>query len=99
MNTKKSFCDRFHENPHLEDSLNREYVYEKIRSYGFTEIGDLITFLQIICNTDLDISELLYFRAKIGLCLRHHDDSTDYFIPLREFACELDCLINLKQKH
>lgn len=97
MNKTKWFYDSFHEKPHQDDTLSRENAYDKIKSYGFTEIGDLITFLQVICNTNLDISELIYFRSKIDVCLRHHDDSSDYFIPLREFASELDCLINVKQ--
>ncbi|WP_434747273.1 hypothetical protein [Pantoea sp. Lu_F5_004] len=75
--------------------LTGERVKAIICGYGFIEVNDIFKFIEFLCHGELDTSELVYIRNKIGLCLRRHDDGQDYFIPLREFATELDCLIDI----
>ncbi|MEN4748125.1 hypothetical protein [Pantoea agglomerans] len=75
--------------------LTSKSVCEAVREYGFSEIGDILSFLDFICRPDLGISEIAYIRKKIELCLRRYDDGENYFIPLREFATELDCMIEM----
>ncbi|KDA94290.1 hypothetical protein T296_11370 [Pantoea agglomerans Eh318] len=75
--------------------LTSKSVCEAVREYGFSEIGDILSFLDFICRPDLGISEIAYIRKKIDLCLRRYDDGRNYFIPLREFATELDCMIEM----
>lgn len=72
--------------------LTRKKVHEKIQGFGFTEVTDILIFLDFICGSELDVSEIAYLRQKIHLCLRRNDNESDYFIRLREFAAELDCL-------
>ncbi len=76
--------------------LTREVAINKIRGYGFVEIRDALKFLQGMCDLVLDRGDLTYLRGKIDVCLRHHDNGSNYFISLREFASELDCFIYLK---
>lgn len=75
--------------------LTRELALEKIGRYGFVEIADAQKFLKVMCDVVLDSSDLAYLRKKIDACLRHHDNGTNYFVSLREFATELDCLIDI----
>lgn len=75
--------------------LTSRNVSEILRNYGFPEIGDILSFLEFICRPDLGISEIVYIRKKIELSLRKYDDGNNYFIPLREFATELDCMIEM----
>jgi len=72
--------------------LTCKRVEEAIKGYGFSEITDILAFLNFSCCTELDASELAYIREKIDICLRKNDNGDNYFIPLREFATELDCL-------
>lgn len=82
--------------------LTRKNVEEVLRDYGFSEVADIFTFLDFICRAGpgpgvgLGVSELAYIRKKIDICLRKNDDGDNYFIPLREFATELDCLSEIK---
>lgn len=73
--------------------LNKVQIENRIRKFGFIEIVDIFVFLELICDTELDIADYAYIREKVGACLQCHDDHSDYFISLREFATELDCLI------
>lgn len=70
-------------------SLTSKRVGETLREFGFSEIGDILSFLDFISRPELGISEIVYIRKKIELCLRRYDDGENYFIPLREFATEL----------
>lgn len=67
-----------------------------LRDYGFSEIADIFTFLDVIHSAELGTSELAYIREKLGICLRKNDNGDNHFIPLREFATELDCLSEMK---
>jgi len=78
--------------PHF---LTRKRALNILKAYGFIEIADAIKFLQLICGNELDTSEIAYLRKKIEFCLKNHDNQSDYFIPLREFATELDCLSDI----
>ncbi|WP_191939663.1 hypothetical protein IFU37_023305 (plasmid) [Pantoea agglomerans] len=75
--------------------LTRTGVRERIRDYGFTEVADVLTFLNTVCRAELGLNEIVYIRRIIGSCLGRNDDKSDYFIPLREFVTELDCLIEI----
>ncbi|MFP3524585.1 hypothetical protein SB912_18910 [Pantoea sp. SIMBA_072] len=79
--------------------LTRKNVHEKIQGFGFTEVADILIFLDFICGSELDVSEIAYLRQKIHLCLRRNDNSSDYFIRMREFAAELDCLSEINSSN
>ncbi|MGE9552890.1 hypothetical protein ACQPT2_17130 [Erwinia amylovora] len=68
-------------------------IKERLSFYGFTEIADIMRFIKLVCSTPPDVSDFNFIRSKIDLCLRHHDNGSDYFIALREFASELDAVI------
>lgn len=74
-------------------SLSVKEIRERIDRYGFTEISDIIIFLDVICHGLPDLPDYIYIRRKLDRCLSHHDNGSDYFIPLREFACELDAIL------
>lgn len=79
--------------------LTRKNVEEGLKDYGFSEVADIFSFLDFIsrtgAETGIGVSELAYIRKKIDICLRENDDGDNYFIPLREFATELDCLTEI----
>ncbi|WP_206756727.1 hypothetical protein, partial [Pantoea agglomerans] len=72
--------------------LTRKSVHETLQGFGFTEIADILNFLDFMCGSELDVSEITYLRQKIHVCLRRNDNGDNYFIALREFATDLDCL-------
>ncbi|MBS1205271.1 MAG: hypothetical protein H6R25_2170 [Proteobacteria bacterium] len=73
--------------------LSKEQLRERVSHYGFIEIVDILRFIDSICSSPPGRGDYFFIRDKIGLCLCHHDNESDYFIPLRELATELDCLI------
>ena len=77
------------------DCLTRAVVRERIRDYGFTEVADVLVFLNTLFRAEMGMNEIVYVRKVIGACLERNDDKSDYFIPLREFVTELDCLIEI----
>lgn len=79
--------------------LTRKSVHETLQGFGFTEVADILNFLDFMCGSDLDVSEIAYLRQKIHLCLRRNDNGSNYFIRLREFATELDCLSEINFSH
>ncbi|TKJ82629.1 hypothetical protein EpCFBP13511_24040 [Erwinia persicina] len=88
--------------PHypVEDyCLNRftsKNVKEVLRYYGFSEVADIFSFLNFTHTAELGTSELAYIREKVSICLRRNDNGDNYFIALREFATDLDCLRVIK---
>lgn len=78
--------------------LTRAQITARISSYDFNEMSDILRFLSLICGMQLDDCDYIYIRSKLGQCLSAHDDSSSYFIPLRELACELDCLVRRRLK-
>lgn len=83
--------------------LTCKRVLDTLKVYGFIEVGDIFSFINFVCQTDsgtsLDISEIAYIRKKLEICLNNNDNESNYFIPLREFAIELDCLIEIHHHH
>lgn len=75
-------------------AFSSENIRERLKAYGFTEIDDILSFLNLFRESPPGNCEYIYIRSKLGLCLQQHDNESDYFIPLREFVTELDCLIN-----
>ena len=78
--------------------LTRMQISERVRPYSFPETGDILRFLSLFSGMQPDDSSYIYIRSKLGQCLSAHDDNSSYFIPLRELACELDCLVHRKLK-
>lgn len=74
-------------------SMSKEQIKFRIQKFGFVEVADILRFLELMCDTELDVADYTYIRSKIGSCLKHHDDHSNYFTPLRELAAEMDCLI------
>lgn len=75
-------------------SIPQEYIKNRIECFGFTEVSDILRFLFFIVNSTLENSDYLYIREKIDRCLRNHDNGDNYFIALRELACDLDCILS-----
>ncbi|HGK4757612.1 TPA: hypothetical protein ACJ2XJ_005000, partial [Enterobacter cloacae] len=73
--------------------FSKNAVMRKVESMGFLEAADIIRFLSFFCDGELKTSECVYIRSKVDECLRSHDDTSDYFIGLRELASELDAVI------
>lgn len=73
--------------------LNKREIADRIRLYDFVEISDILDFIRLICHSRPDRSDYFYIRSKLGACLHMYDDHSAYFIPIRELATELDCLI------
>lgn len=78
--------------------LTRAQIENRVSDYNFSETGDILRFLSCVCGMQPDDCGYIYIRSKLGQCLSNHDDCSDYFIPLRELACELDFLVRRKLK-
>ncbi|WP_052130820.1 hypothetical protein [Erwinia typographi] len=76
-------------------SLSREILRESVRHYGFTECGEMLCFLDCLCDVYPDRSALLWLREKTGECLRNHDNGTDYFRDLRTLESELEYALSV----
>ncbi|CAH6160762.1 hypothetical protein [Pantoea agglomerans] len=74
--------------------FSAENIRVRLKDYAFSEVEDIFHFLTLFRKSPPGNCEYVYIRSKLGLCLKHHDNQSDYFIPLREFAAELDCLIS-----
>ncbi|MGR3184276.1 hypothetical protein [Enterobacter cancerogenus] len=68
-------------------------VKRMLKRYGFIEVAYILHFLNVFCQGTLRESDCLYIRNELARCLKKNDDTSEYFIPLRELATELDCLI------
>lgn len=76
--------------------LTRAQIESRVNDYYFAEIRDILCFLSCVCGIQPDDCGYIYIRSKLGQCLSIHDDRSNYFIPLRELACELDFLVRQK---
>ncbi len=74
--------------------ISRSEFLNRLIDYRFNETKDIVNFLKFFCDENIDICDYLFIRAKLELCLKNHDNMSDYFIPLRQVATELDCLIS-----
>ncbi|MBF7979200.1 MULTISPECIES: hypothetical protein [Rahnella] len=59
--------------------LTRSVLKEKISLYGFIECGQIINFLNYICDDPPGEPELKYIQRKLIECLLEHDDGSAYF--------------------
>lgn len=75
--------------------MSKNQLRERIGHYGFVEVADILRFIDFICSSPPDRSDYAFIRSKLDLCLRHHDNGSNYFIELREFASELDAMISM----
>jgi hypothetical protein len=73
--------------------LSITQIRQRVDQYGFIEFASILKFIEYVCSSPPDIGDYSFIRAKVRLCLQHHDDGSDYFIAIREFASELDALI------
>lgn len=64
--------------------VNRDWLYSRVKSFGFIEIDCVLRFLECVCKQFPDESDILYVSSKISECLKIHDNGGDYFSPLRE---------------
>lgn len=87
-------CLRSRQNTGI-DFLSKKQLKERVSLYGFVEIADVLRFIDFICSSPPDRSDYVFIRSKIDLCLRRHDNGSNYFIELREFASELDAMISM----
>lgn len=77
----------------IQNIADTRRIKRIVGKYGFIEIAYILHFLTVFCQGSLRDSDCLYIRNELAKCLKAHDDSSEYFIPLRELATELDCLI------
>lgn len=75
--------------------LRRQELTEAIRHYGFTECGEMLAFLEYVCDTYPDQSDLTWLREKTDECLKSHDNGSDYFAGLRLLKDELEYALSI----
>ncbi|ELC6383286.1 hypothetical protein Q8V88_003984 [Enterobacter hormaechei] len=75
--------------------MSKKQLREKIEGFGFVEVADVLRFIEFVCSSPPEKSDYIFIRHKVELCLKHHDDGSNYFIELREFASELDAMISM----
>lgn len=75
--------------------LSKSQLKERFVHYGFIEIADVLRFIEFACSSPPERSDYMFIRDKIYLCLKYHDNGSNYFIELREFASMLDAMISI----
>ncbi|MGK3143635.1 hypothetical protein [Pantoea sp. C2G6] len=73
--------------------MSKEEMIKRLSYYGFSEVADILRFIKLVCSSPPDLIDFTYIRNKVGSCLDHNDDGSEYFIGLREFASELDAVL------
>lgn len=63
--------------------LNKNHLSEIIQHYGFIDCGQVVSFLKYVCDEYPDEIDLTWIYGKINLCLRRHDNGSEYFNGLR----------------
>ncbi|MBN7121341.1 hypothetical protein [Erwinia billingiae] len=72
--------------------ITREWLYEKVKPCGFTEMNTLLSFLAFICEETPDKSALLYIKGCVSEFLDVHDNGSQYFAALRDVKSSLSDL-------
>ncbi len=73
----------------------RNALLSELTRYGFTEVGDVVMFLRLICPTVPDDAAILYMHEKLAECLKNHDNGSDYFDALRNVTARLGNEVNI----
>ncbi len=70
--------------------ISRNALLSELTRYNFVEVNDVVTFLQQICPTIPDDTDILYMREKLTECLKNHDNGSDWFDGLRGIVGRLE---------
>lgn len=73
----------------MSTPISRNVLLRELSRYGFTEVSDVVRFLQVICPTVPDDAAILYMQEKLGECLKNHDNGSDWFDGLRDVVTRL----------
>lgn len=73
--------------------LSCQSLRERLNAYGFIEVGDIINLLDSLNVLYPDRITLYFIRDRLYACLAEHDNGQDYFISLRQLACEIDSVL------
>ncbi len=79
--------------PDIDTMLSCQTLRERLHMYGFIETGDIINILDSLNVLYPDRITLHFIRGRLSACLAEHDNGEDYFIPLRQLACEIDFVL------
>lgn len=92
-------------NTRFMHKFSRSSMLNRLKMYGFIECGNIITFLNYVCDDEmLGVPALRYIYSKITECLKNHAtdvrrfgsaDSMCYFQDLRALKEELEFVISL----
>lgn len=63
-------------------NLNRDYIIQIIKFYGFIECGQILSFLTFVCLDSPDGNDLTWIYNKINQCLINNNNGSDYFYDL-----------------
>lgn len=77
--------------------LSRRLLIDAIRHYGFTECGEMLSFLENVCDVYPDRCALIWLREKTGECLNAHDNGSSYFTGLRMMKGELEYALRIRK--
>ncbi len=70
--------------------LSREYITEIIQFYGFSECGQILSFLTYVCEEFPDDVDLSWIYRKINQCLRNNSNGGDYFYALERVRAVIE---------
>lgn len=70
--------------------MHSSEIREKIIKYGFTEISELLIFLEYFCYSEMSPEESKYVLEKLKKCIALHDNGSLYFRELHELSFELE---------
>ncbi|SAC95333.1 Uncharacterised protein [Enterobacter ludwigii] len=70
--------------------LSREYLTEIIQFYGFSECGQILSFLTYVCEEFPDAADLSWIYRKINQCLRNNSNGGDYLYALERLRAVIE---------
>jgi hypothetical protein len=78
--------------------LNKAILLERYRHYGFIECGEILMFLEFVCEFRLGYCEFLYIMEKTKECIIKNDNGSDYFSDLRSIVYEINCMLHIHRE-
>lgn len=85
--------------------LSRSNIAIRLKIYGFIECGNIINFLNYVCEDEcLDMASFRFIHSRVSDCLNKHDtcaerynnvDAVYYFQDLKVLKDELEFVISL----
>lgn len=70
--------------------LRRDYLINIIGFYGFSECGEIFSFLTHVCDEYPDNTDIVWIYGKVNQCLRANNNGGEYFYALERLKSDIE---------